>query len=135
MAEGARDWTKFLKGRPEAAAAVADLAAAVRPAANNPQDRAATDESDAVGVDVDAWSETLARVHGAADLLRMRENQLRDLEQRHREGMERAAERIAALEEQLAAEAKRAERAERAQAEAEEWLRRLHTAVLEGFPD
>jgi small-conductance mechanosensitive channel len=134
MAEGARDWTKFLKGRPEVASAVADLAAAVRPGANDPDDSAAESAADAVAASLDAWSETLARVHGAADLLRTRENQLRDLEQRHQEAMERAAERIAALEGQLAAEAERAQLAEQARAQAEEWLGRIPEAVLEKFP-
>jgi small-conductance mechanosensitive channel len=133
MAEGARDWTKFLKGRPDPAASFADLAEVVRPAANDRQESAA-EPTPATDVEViDVWSETLARVHGAADLLRTREQELRDLERRHEESVERAADRIAALEGQLAAEAQRAERAERAQAEAEEWLGRIHKAIVENI--
>jgi small-conductance mechanosensitive channel len=124
---------EILKGRPDPAASFADLAEVVRPAANDRQESAA-EPTPATDVEViDVWSETLARVHGAADLLRTREQELRELEHRHQEAMERAADRIAALEGQLAAEAQRAERAGRAQAEAEEWLGRIHKAALENF--
>lgn len=126
MAEAAQDWTKILKGLGDPDGPIPALAPATTPA----NDRA--DGADLGGAsETDIWSETLARVYGAADLLRTREHQLRDLEGVHRAAMDRAGERIAALEEQLAAEGQRAERAERAQAEAEEWLRRIHVAVVE----
>jgi small-conductance mechanosensitive channel len=109
------------------------LAAAATPRANDPAVPPADPANPGEAAQIDVWSETLARVHGAADLLRTREHQLRDLERVHRAAMDRAGERIAALEEQLAVEGQRAERAERAQAEAEGWLRRIHTAVVEQF--
>jgi hypothetical protein len=132
MANAAQDWTNILKGLGDPDGPIPALAAA--PA--NDRAVAGADRADVGGAsEPEVWSETLARVYGAADLLRTREHQLRDLEQVHRAAMERAADRIAALEQQLAAEGERAHRAERAQAAAEEWLRRIHTAVVEQFPD
>ena len=133
MADAATDRT-FLRARHGVAAAVADLASAVKRVANEGQPVTPEPAPSADTAILDAWSETLARVHGAADLLRMRENQIRELEQRHREAMDRAAERIAILEQQLAAESERAQQAERAQAEALEWLGRIHKAVVDQFP-
>jgi hypothetical protein len=133
MAEAAKDWTKILKGLGDPDGPMPTLAAAATPRANDPAVPPADPANPGEAAQIDVWSETLARVHGAADLLRTREHQLRDLERVHRAAMDRAGERIAALEEQLAVEGQRAERAERAQAEAEGWLRRIHTAVVEQF--
>jgi hypothetical protein len=132
MAEAAKDWTNILKGLGDPDGPMPALAPAATPPANDPAASSTADLADAgESAQVDVWSETLARVYGAADLLRTRENQLRELEHVHRTAMDRAAERIAALEEHLAAEGQRAERAEQAQAEAEEWLRQIHKAVVE----
>jgi len=132
MANAAQDWTNILKGLGDPDGPMPALAAA--PA--NDRAVAGADGADlGEASETEVWSETLARVYGAADLLRTREHQLRDLEQVHRASMERAADRIAALEQQLAAEGERAHRAEQAQAAAEEWLRRIHAAVVEQFPD
>lgn len=129
MAEAAQDWSNILRqlGDPELHAPAFTGA---KPAATGaPVGAEQRDGGDAVEASV--WSETLARVHGAADLLRMRENQLRELERVHRQAMDRAADRVAALEAQLAAEGDRANRAEAAQAKAEQWLQRIHAAVVE----
>jgi hypothetical protein len=130
MAQAAKDWTKILKGL-DPDGPMPSLAIAAMPAARDPAPADPVLET----AEVEVWSETLARVYGAADLLRTREHQLRDLAQVHSAAMDRAAERIGALEQQLATEAQRAHRAERAQAEAEEWLRRIHAAVVERFTD
>ena len=132
MANAAQDWTNILKGLGDPDGPMPALAAA--PA--NDRAVAGADGADlGEASETEVWSETLARVYGAADLLRTREHQLRDLEQVHRVSMDRAADRIAALEQQLAAEGQRAHRAEQAQAAAEEWLRRIHAAVVQEFPD
>jgi small-conductance mechanosensitive channel len=130
MAEAAKDWTEILKGVSDPDGPIPALAAATTPANDHAAADGAVREENA---ETDVWAETLARVYGAADLLRTREHQLRDLERARRTAVDRAAERIAALEEQLATEGQRAERAERAQAEAEEWLGRIHKAVVEQF--
>lgn len=131
MAESARDWTKILRwlGDPDGPLPP------VAPAGPGTADGAAAPDGNGANLgdagQASIWSETLARVHGAADFLRAREQQLRDLEHAHGEAMARAGDRVAALEAQLAAEADRANRAEAAQAKAEEWLHSIHTAVLE----
>jgi small-conductance mechanosensitive channel len=133
MAEAAKDWTEILKGVSDPDGPIPALAAATT-SANDHAGAAADGAVREQHAETDVWAETLARVYGAADLLRTREHQLRDLERVHRTATDRAAERIAVLEEQLASEGQRAERAERAQAEAEAWLHRIHTAVVERLP-
>ena len=79
------------------------------------------------------WSASLDLIHEATEAIRISEERSSELEQELERTAARALERAETLEAQLAAAQNRAELAERRAAEAEEWLARLHDAVVAGF--
>ncbi|KQP92365.1 hypothetical protein ASF60_16925 [Methylobacterium sp. Leaf113] len=79
------------------------------------------------------WSASLDLIHEATAAIRISEERAAELEQELERTVTRALERASALEAQVAAAQSRAEQAERRAEEAEEWLARLHDAVVEGF--
>ena len=79
------------------------------------------------------WSETLARIFGAADTLLAQHARIARLEQQQREVEAAATETITSLEARLRELQQRAEDAERGRAAAEDALRRLHAALVERF--
>lgn len=79
------------------------------------------------------WSASLDLIHEATAAIRISEERAAELEQELERTVARALERATALEAQVAAAQTRADLAERRADEAEEWLARLHDAVVEGF--
>jgi hypothetical protein len=79
------------------------------------------------------WSASLDLIHEATAAIRISEERAAELEQELERTVARALERATALEAQVAAAQSRADLAERRADEAEEWLARLHDAVVEGF--
>jgi hypothetical protein len=79
------------------------------------------------------WSASLDLIHEATAAIRISEERAAELEQELERTVARALERATALEAQVAAAQTRADLAERRAEEAEEWLARLHDAVVEGF--
>jgi hypothetical protein len=79
------------------------------------------------------WSASLDLIHEATAAIRISEERAAELEQELEHTVARALERATALEAQVAAAQTRADLAERRADEAEEWLARLHDAVVEGF--
>ena len=79
------------------------------------------------------WSASLDLIHEATAAIRISEERSSELEHELERTALRAQERAESLEAQLAAAQNRAELAERRAAEAEEWLARLHDAVVAGF--
>ncbi|MGU3359493.1 hypothetical protein ACLBWX_04080 [Methylobacterium sp. M6A4_1b] len=79
------------------------------------------------------WSASLDLIHEATAAIRISEERAAELEQELERTVARALERATALEAQVAAAQTRADLAERRAEEAEEWLARLHDAVVDGF--
>jgi hypothetical protein len=77
------------------------------------------------------WSEALARVHGASDYLKFTLQRIAELEAWNREMTEVTAHRLELLEREAIAAEVRAEEDEDAAREAEDWLRRIHAAVID----
>jgi hypothetical protein len=77
------------------------------------------------------WSEALARVHGASDYLKFTLQRIAELEAWTREMTEVTAHRLELLEREAIAAEVRAEEDEEAAREAEDWLRRIHGAVID----
>jgi hypothetical protein len=77
------------------------------------------------------WSEALARVHGASDYLKFTLQRIAELEAWNREMTEVTAHRLELLEREAIAAEVRAEEDEDAAREAEDWLRRIHGAVID----
>ena len=77
------------------------------------------------------FADALARVHGASDVLRFTLRRVEELEAWHREMRDVSGRRLDALEEQAIAAERQAEADEAAAAEAEQWLRQVHAAVLD----
>ena len=79
------------------------------------------------------WGETLHMVHRASELLRAAEQRVRELEDSNRELAERAAMQAEVLQGRVLQAQVRAEEAEQRRREAEDWLRRIHTAIAENL--
>jgi hypothetical protein len=77
------------------------------------------------------WAEALARVHGASDFLKFTLQRIGELEAWNREMTEVTAHRLEMLEREAIAAEVRAEEDEDAAREAEDWLRRIHAAVID----
>ena len=77
------------------------------------------------------WSEALARVHGASDYLKFTLQRVAELEAWNREMTEVTAHRLELLEREAIAAEVQAEEDEDAAREAEDWLRRIHAAVID----
>jgi hypothetical protein len=75
-------------------------------------------------------AEALARVHGASDVLKFTLRRIEELEARGRELAEMSARRIEDLEREVHAAETRADDEEDGARQAEEWLRRVHSAVV-----
>ena len=80
------------------------------------------------------WAETLARVLGAADLLVFQQQQIAELNRRNAELRQATNEAIEAFQRHLEAAERRADQAERERAAAEDWLTRIHAAIVELAP-
>jgi hypothetical protein len=83
------------------------------------------------GEDEEPWAEALARVHGASDYLKFTLQRIAELEAWNREMTEVTAHRLEVLEREAIAAEVRAEEDEEASREAEDWLRRIHAAVID----
>jgi hypothetical protein len=81
--------------------------------------------------DEQPWAEALARVHGASDYLKFMLQRIAELEAWNREMTEVTAHRLEVLEREAIAAEVRAEEDEDASREAEDWLRRIHGAVID----
>jgi len=79
------------------------------------------------------WTETLHLVHRAASRLVSTDERVRDLEAELRELSDSAAEEIQRLRAEVVELQRQLDAAEDGRRHAEDWLRRLHTAVLEQF--
>ena len=79
------------------------------------------------------WTETLHLVHRAASRLVSTDERVRDLEAELRELSDSAAEEIQRLRAEVVDLQRQLDAAEGGRRHAEDWLRRLHTAVLEQF--
>lgn len=79
------------------------------------------------------WSSTLDLIHEATTAIRISEERTSELEQELKRTVAQAIEREHALEGRLAQSEARAELAEKRASEAEEWMARLHDAVVAGF--
>ena len=79
------------------------------------------------------WTETLELVHRAASRLVSTDERVRDLEAELRELGDSAAEEIQRLRAEVVDLQRQLDAADAGRRNAEEWLRRLHTAVLEQF--
>jgi hypothetical protein len=79
------------------------------------------------------WTETLELVHRAASRLVSTDERVRDLEAELRELSDSAAEEIQRLRAEVVDLQRQRDIAEAGRRHAEDWLRRLHTAVLEQF--
>lgn len=79
------------------------------------------------------WSSSLDLIHEATAAIRISEERASELEQELERTVAQALERAQFLEAQVAAAQSRAEAAEKRAGEAEEWLARLHDAVVAGF--
>ena len=134
MAEAVGDWKQFLRRRNEAAAALGRVSGETEGAEPRPghdgEERAAQPLRSGNGAD-EPWAEALARVHGAADMIRFQNERIRDLEEQHRELVETSTSAIGSLEERLREAERRIAEADRGRAEAEDWLRRIHGAILD----
>ena len=109
---------------------LAQLEAAARGDGASAQDAANVAESHREGSD-EPWSEALARVHGASDYLKFTLQRIAELEAWNREMTEVTAHRLELLEREAIAAEVRAEEDEEAAREAEDWLRRIHAAVID----
>jgi hypothetical protein len=112
---------------PEEATRIVELDPAIRAAIAGAREsrRDASAEQD--------WGETLQMVHRASDLLRAAEERVRELEASNRDLAERAAMQAEALQGRLLQAQVRADEAEQRRKEAEEWLRRIHGAIVENL--
>ncbi len=110
---------------------LAQLEAATRgdgaPAPNGGQEPVASEEQEHEA----PWAEALARVHGASDFLKFTLQRIGELEAWNREMTEVTAHRLELLEREAIAAEVRAEEDEEAAREAEDWLRRIHGAVID----
>ena len=79
------------------------------------------------------WSSTLDLIHEATTAIRISEERATELELELQRTVTQAIERERFLEQKIAATEARAELAEGRAKEAEEWLNRLHEAVVSGF--
>ncbi|GJE62380.1 hypothetical protein MPOCJGCO_4513 [Methylobacterium trifolii] len=79
------------------------------------------------------WSSTLDLIREATAAIRISEERSSELEQELKRTVAQAIEREQALEAKFAKSEVRAELAEKRASEAEEWLARLHEAVVAGF--
>lgn len=79
------------------------------------------------------WSASLDLIHEATAAIRISEERASELEDELERTLAQSRAREAALEAQIALAQQRAEAAEQRAAEAEEWLARMHDAVVEGF--
>lgn len=79
------------------------------------------------------WSSTLDLIHEATTAIRISEERTTELENELQRTVAQAIEREQSLEGRLAQSLVRAELAEKRASEAEEWLARLHDAVVTGF--
>ncbi|KQP33778.1 hypothetical protein ASF49_07880 [Methylobacterium sp. Leaf104] len=102
------------------------------PAAPEPGPQPASPNEAGIGRKRD-WSASLDLIHEATAAIRISEERATELEQELERTVARALERATALEAQVAAAQTRADLAERRAEEAEEWLARLHDAVVDGF--
>ena len=116
------DWKEFLKSRREHIAAPHGGASCAA-------------DAEVIPVTADEpWAETLARVFGAADLLAFQQQQIAELNRRNDELRQATTEAIEGLQGDLEAAERRADQAERERAAAEEWLTRIHAAIVELAP-
>jgi predicted RNase H-like nuclease (RuvC/YqgF family) len=104
---------------------IVELGSAIRAAlaANRGPRRDAPAEQD--------WGQTLDLVQRASDVLKSAEQRVRELEESNRSLAERAAREAEVLEARVLQAQIRAEDAEQRRRDAEEWLRRIHNAILE----
>lgn len=79
------------------------------------------------------WSSALDLIHEATAAIRISEERQSELEEELQRTLSQAVERARFLEAQVAAAESRAELAEKRASDAEDWLARLHDAVVEGF--
>jgi small-conductance mechanosensitive channel len=79
------------------------------------------------------WTETLELVHRAASRLVSTDERVRDLEAELRELSDSAAGEIQRLRAEVVDLQRQLDLAEAGRRHAEDWLRRLHTAVIEQF--
>ena len=79
------------------------------------------------------WSSTLDLIHEATTAIRISEERAAELEIELKRTVAQAIERERLLEQKVAATEARAELAESRASDAEEWLARLHDAVVTGF--
>lgn len=79
------------------------------------------------------WSSALDLIHEATAAIRIAEERASELEQELERTVAQALERARLLEAQIASAQNRADAAEKRAAEAEDWLARLHDAVVAGF--
>lgn len=106
---------------------VVELDSAIRAALSSVRDARPDDH---VGQD---WSGTLDLVVRASDVLRAAEERVRELEASNRELAERAANQAEALQARILQAQVRADEAEQRRKEAEQWLRRIHGAIVDNL--
>lgn len=110
---------------------LAELEAAARDGATAAAASQEPPASDGRDGDEEPWAEALARVHGASDYLKFTLQRIGELEAWNREMTEVTAHRLELLEREAIAAEVRAEEDEDACREAEDWLRRIHAAVID----
>jgi hypothetical protein len=108
------------------------LAVSATPAEHAPADAPADGEREGVGLE-HRCAEALARVHGAADLLKFTVQRIDELEAWSREMSEASARQLEALQAEVLAAETRAAAEEDACRRTEDWLRRMHAAVVDRF--
>ncbi|WP_264045405.1 hypothetical protein [Methylobacterium flocculans] len=79
------------------------------------------------------WSASLDLIHEATAAIRISEERANELEEELERTVAQFKARESALEAQISVTQSRAELAERRAAEAEDWLGRMHDAVVDGF--
>lgn len=117
----------LMRGRADAVLVPVENLVPLKPVPDAPQ----VDE--AVAPDRRNWSSTLDLIHEATAAIRISEERSSELEKELRVTVAQAIEREQVLEGKLAKSETRAELAEKRASEAEEWLARLHEAVVAGF--
>ncbi|NEU10624.1 hypothetical protein G3T14_00585 [Methylobacterium sp. BTF04] len=117
----------LLRGRPEAGRASGEPLVALEA----PREFPTTGE--VVPAGRRDWSSALDLIHEATAAIRISEERQSELEEELRRTVVQAVERARFLEAQVAAAENRADLAEKRASDAEEWLGRLHDAVVDGF--
>jgi hypothetical protein len=100
---------------------------------DQPRDNAIRSVPDAPPSGRRDWSASLDLIHEATAAIRISEERASELEEELQRTVAQAQERAATLEAQIAVALNRAELAERRADDAEEWLARMHDAVVNGF--